>query len=687
MKTSETFLLEIGCEELPAKAQPLLSKQLAELMTQQLHENELAFAEVLHYATPRRLAIVITNLATVAKDKAVIRKGPYLSAAFDQQQQPTQACLGFARSCGVDVADLSQEQDGKEKRLVFRETRRGETSESLLPTITDSIIKKLTINKPMRWGNSSVSFIRPVLWTVMLHGDNVIDHELLGKKTSRITYGHRFHHPQAIHLQHADDYAAQLKKAKVIVSFTERSQIITEQARNISQQLVQIDQELLNEVTGLVEWPVALQATFDSHFLEVPPEAIITAMQSHQKYFPILMENQLQAKFVIISNIESKKPEQVIQGNQRVLRARLSDAQFFFHADLKTKLATQVEKLKQVIFQTKLGSVYDKMSRTRLLAEHIAKQLAANTEITHRAATLAKADLMTAMVGEFPELQGIMGYYYALADGESQAVANSIKEHYLPRFAGDSLPTTNESAAVAIADKLDTIVGLFAINQPPTGERDPFALRRQAVGILRICIAKQLPLDLAELITVSLNNLAIDAHAASTEQDILDFILERLRAIYQEQQVDTNIFNAVLAVRPTSPYDFDCRIQATQQFMQLPEAQSLAQANKRVNNILKKQGDEFANRQLQVNLLTEDAERKLAAKLEMANKEIQSLYAANNYTESLKKLAELKTPVDQFFDEVMVMVDDQTIRENRLALLAQLRCLFSQVADISLLAL
>lgn len=679
------FLVEIGCEELPPKALQKLSKAFATSIQEQLAQAGIDHGEIKSFASPRRLAVIVFSLEGKQPDQSTEKKGPALAAAFDKEGNPTQACLGFARSCGVDVSELEQMETDKGPRLVFQQKQAGQPTPTLLPEMVNKALQALPIPKRMRWGNYAVEFVRPVHWLVMLWGEDPIACEILGQQASNVTYGHRFLAPEAISINHPKNYATLLKEqGKVIVDFDERMEAIEQQVKSKAAQLdatAIIDSSLLNEVTGIVEWPVPLAVSFDNAFLAVPPEALITAMQHHQKCFPVTdSSNQLLPHFITISNIESKYPEQVIKGNQRVMSARLSDAQFFFENDLKNSLATYHDQLKHVLFKEGLGSLYDRSLRIAKLASYIAKQLHSDQSLAEQAGHLCKADLMSEMVGEFPELQGIMGYYYA--SDLPQEVALTMKEHYLPRFSGDKLPTSNTGCAVAIADRLDSIVGIFGINQPPSGEKDPFGLRRAALGLLRIMVEKQLDLDLNHLLQEAHKNYKTLPNATVT-QDSFAFILERLRSWYQDQGIPNDVFSAVMAKKPASPLDFQNRINAVNEFRQLPEAKALAAANKRVSKLLIKEGKEDITRHVQGSLLENNNEKQLAKLIHEKRQQVDPLYANADYTQALTQLANLRDPVDCFFDNVMVMADDPKLRNNRLALLANLRDLFLQVADIS----
>lgn len=681
------FLVEIGTEELPAKMLPILANSFCEGIKNGLIQAELQHESVEWFATPRRMAVIVTALITQQPTRHIVRFGPAKQAAFNQEGEPTPAALGFARSCGVDLKDISFKETDQGERLYFEQQQPGAATDTLLASIVNEALKKLPIPKPMRWGANDTQFIRPIQWVVMLFGQKVIEDAVMGVIPTQQSRGHRFHHPDGIAIKEPSTYQTQLLEAKVVVDFNDRRNAIREKIQASATSLGNpiIDEALLDEVTGLVEWPVALLGKFDPKFLVVPQEALICAMQVHQKSFAVQdKEGKLHPYFITISNIESTNKNSVIVGNERVIRARLSDADFFFQEDIKHSLELFVEQLKSVVFQAKLGSLFEKTERNKRLARAIAQLIKADPSQAERAAHLAKADLMTKMVGEFPELQGIMGYYYALLAKEPQHVALAIREHYLPRFAGDVLPETLEGCALSLADKLDTLVGIFGVNQAPTGDKDPFGLRRAALGILRITIEKKLSLDLRQLLEVAISHYHLKLPNENVLAETLNFILERLRTWYSAQGVSADIFAAVHARFPTNPLDFDGRIKAVQHFKTLPQAKSLAAANKRVSNILKNQTNNLEK--VNPQLFENDAEKNLAHMMDAKQSEITALYQSGNYDAALTELASLQTPVDQFFDQVLVMAENPTLRDNRLLLLSQLRNMFLQIADISLLS-
>lgn len=686
MRAYNDFLLEIGTEELPAKGLFNLATQLGEVFAQELTKAQLSFVAPQIFVTPRRLAILVKDLAMEQPAREIERKGPMLAAAFDEQQRPTKAAEGFARSCGVTVDQLQKSETPQGTWLVYRQKEAARPTAELLPTFIQKTIKQLTLPKTMRWYSEDEAFLRPVHWITALLGEQTIHCELFGIKSHNKTHGHRFHFPYAITLTHPNQYLKKLTgEGYVIPDFAARRAAISEQMQRLANSKacqVDLNEALLSEVTGLVEWPVALLGQFDERFIELPPEVIKATLEANQKSFTLWKDNKLQPYFITIANIESKNIAEVVKGNERVVHARLSDAEFFFQHDKQQKLENYLPQLEKVTFQQKLGSLSDKTARIMKLAEHIAKLLDYNVDEAVRAAKLVKTDLVTTMVGEFPELQGVMGSYYAKAEDESPVVANAIKEHYMPRFAGDDLPHSKAGQVVALADRLDTLVGIFGINQLPTGDKDPFALRRAAVGVLRILIECQLPLDLKELLNYAKESYKNTLPNAEVVQQTFDFMMERLRAWYGERNIPADVFAAVYAKNPTKPLDFHKRILAVNEFRQLPQAQALAAANKRVSNILKEITIEG---EVDAKLLKEDAERKLHQLVIEKTKAIAPELQSGNYTKALVSLAELQQLVDAFFDHVMVMVDDMDLRNNRLRLLANLGKLFLNIADISLL--
>ncbi len=688
---TDNFLVEIGTEELPPKALKNLSLAFRNAIDGALKEAQLPYASIQWFATPRRLAVFVKNLAEGQQDSVIEKLGPALKAAYDDKGNATKAALGFARSNGVSLEQLQELDTDKGKRLAYRAKVTGKTSEELLPGIVSSALSELPIPKRMRWGASKEEFVRPVHWIVMLVGNKVIDCEILGQRASNVTRGHRFHYDHAITLDCAEDFERILKqRAYVIADFNKRRALIKdqleEQARAING-IAQIDDALLDEVTALVEWPVALTGRFEERFLAVPPEALISSMKEHQKYFHVFnSEGELLPYFITIANIESEQPEKVIDGNERVIRPRLADAAFFFETDKKTPLSQQCNKLKSIVFQHRLGSVFGKTQRLEKLSALIAELIGAEPSLARRAAQLSKADLVSEMVHEFEDLQGIMGLHYARHDGEPEEVALALNEQYLPGFAGDELPGTLTGCALALADRLDTLVGIFGIGEPPTGNKDPFALRRAAIGVLNIIVKKQLDLDLRQLLEAATGQYDNLPKAEGLVDAVLAYLIERFRAWYAGEGIATEIFLAVSAKNISAPLDFDQRVQAVYQFSQLASASALAAANKRVSNILAKQVEKTAQIQIDPSLLRESAEIDLAEQISALATQIAPLIKAKDYKQVLTNLAELRNPVDAFFDNVMVMVEDEVLKMNRIAILQSLRGLFLEVADISLLA-
>ncbi len=686
--STRDLLIEIGTEELPPKALSNLSRSFEELVGTALKKSDLSFESSQRFATPRRMAVLITALQVAQKDKQIDKLGPAVTAAFNDDNNPTPAALGFAKSCGVEVSDLARaNKDGVEK-LSYSLQQKGQQTSDLLPAIVSQSLAQLPVPKRMRWGSSREEFVRPVHWLVLLFGEEVIDLEIYGVKSGRNSLGHRFHHNSDIAIDAANDYEECLEETGgVIPDFAKRKdlvrKLVTEEGKK-SKATTVIDESLLDEVTALVEYPVALTGNFDEEFLQVPPEALILAMKSHQKCFYLVDKDQnLLPKFVTVSNIVSKDPTQVIEGNERVIRPRLADARFFFETDKRTPLSSRIDPLKKIVFQDKLGTVFEKSQRVARLSKAIAEELGFDGTLCERAALLSKCDLLTSMVGEFADLQGLMGSYYAQNDGEADAVCQALNEQYLPRFAGDVLPQSETGAVLAIADKLDTMVGLFGTGQPPTGSKDPFALRRSAIGILRILVEKELNLNIVRVIESAVASHADNQLIADTGTQVFEFLLERFRAWYLETGISSEIFQSVFVMKPERPLDFHHRIQAVHSFEKLPEAVALAAANKRVSNLLSKQEEVSESSECQPGLLQEEAEKALHEAIQAKKLEVTPLFENGDYSAGLQSLSTLKSSVDHFFDSVLVMHDDENIRRNRLALLQQLRNLFLQTADIS----
>jgi len=685
-------LIEIGTEELPPKALNKLSDAFAAGIESGLNEAGIVFKKINIYASPRRLAVLIDAVDEAQADRHIEKLGPNVKAAYDKNGNPSKAAQGFARGCGVEVAELATTQTDKGERLVFRVEETGKPTAEIMPEIVSQSLMKLPIPKRMRWGDSTAEFVRPVHWVVMLFGHDVIDAEILGIQSGRNSRGHRFHHPEVINLQSPGDYVSRMKlPGYVIVDRDERLSLVKQQAENAAKKLggiALIDEDLLQEVSALVEWPVAVSGDFDKAFLSVPAESLISSMQDHQKYFPVVdKKGNLLPHFITISNIESKSPEKVKEGNERVIRPRLGDAKFFWEQDNKKKLEDHIESLSKVVFQKDLGSVGDKSRRVASIAEAIAKELNENADYAKRAGLLSKCDLMTEMVCEFSDLQGIMGRYYAINNGEPAEVADALNEQYMPRFAGDDLPKGKTGQIVSLADKLDTLLGIFAIGQKPTGEKDPFALRRAALGTLRILIESKLDLDLNVLLGYVAKAYADQVDAKKAINDVIGFMLDRLKVYYTSQVIDgqkisVDVYDAVMVLKPTRPIDFDRRVHAVNEFRKLDEAESLAAANKRIGNILKKVKGELPAA-IDEKLLLEAEEINLNKKLQAMSAKVTPLFDAGNYSDALQQLAALRDPIDAFFDSVMVMAEDEALKNNRLAMLSQLHNLFMRAADLS----
>ncbi len=686
---SADFLVELGTEELPPKALKNLMASFAETIENNLKAAELSFTAIKPFAAPRRLAVLVENLAAETPAKELVVWGPPAAIAFDKDGNPTKAALAFAEKNGITAADLKAENDGKADKLVARITTEGKKTVELLEAVVTDALAKLPIAKRMKWGSKREEFVRPVHWLVMLFGSEVVNASVLGLSAGRTTRGHRFHYNNSIELANASDYARVLKDTGFVVAdFAERSATIKQQVEAEAKKVggvAVIDPSLLDEVTALVEWPVALTGKFEERFLAVPSEALIASMKEHQKYFHVVDANgKLKNNFITVANIQSKDPAQIIDGNERVIRPRLSDAAFFFETDKKTTLESLRERLKTIVFEAQLGTIFDKTERVAKLASLIAKQLNADVASAERAAQLCKSDLVTNMVGEFDDMQGIAGYYYAVNDGENEEVAAAMNEQYMPRFAGDQLPATTTGAIIALADRLDTITGIFGIGQQPTGSKDPFALRRASIAVLRILVEKNLSLDLRELLTFAKNQHQYLTVGEELVEQVLAYMLERFRAFFEDANIPAEVFQSVTAKQLSQPFDINRRVLAVNEFSKLPQAQALAAANKRVSNILAKQNAN-TNALVNTDLLKEEAEKNLAKAIAVKAGTVMPLFAAGEYTEALAKLADLQQPVDAFFDSVMVMCDDQALQQNRLALLQQLRGLFLEVADISYL--
>ncbi|WEL55605.1 glycine--tRNA ligase subunit beta [Pseudomonas kermanshahensis] len=681
--SAQDFLVELGTEELPPKALASLGDAFLAGIEKGLQAAGLNYASKSVYAAPRRLAVLIRQLDVQQPDRSINIDGPPLQAAF-KDGEPTQAALGFAKKCGVELSEIDQSG----AKLRFSQHIPGKATTSLLPTIVEDSLNDLPIPKRMRWGASREEFVRPTQWLVMLLGDQVVDCTILAQQAGRESRGHRFHHPENVVITTPANYVEDLRKAYVLADFAERRELIAKRTAELALQQegsAIVPPALLDEVTALVEWPVPLVCSFEERFLDVPQEALITTMQDNQKYFCLLdSEGKLLPRFITVANVESRDPKQIIEGNEKVVRPRLTDAEFFFKQDKKQPLETFNERLKNVVFQAQLGTVYDKAERVSKLAAFIAPLIGGDAQRAARAGLLSKCDLATEMVGEFPEMQGVAGYYYALNDGEPQDVALALNEQYMPRGAGAELPETVTGAAVAIADKLDTLVGIFGIGMLPTGSKDPYALRRAALGVLRILIEKQLDLDLTGAAEFAVKQFGAQVKAAGLAEQVLEFIFDRLRARYEDEGIDVATYLSVRALKPGSALDFDQRVQAVQAFRKLPEAEALAAVNKRVSNLLSKAEGAIAE-QVEPKYFDNANEFSLYSAIQQADQAVQPMAAARQYSESLARLAALRDPVDAFFEAVMVNAEDAKVRANRYALLSRLRGLFLGVADISLL--
>ena len=686
--TTQNFLVEIGTEELPPKALKTLATSFADNVEAELNQAGLTFDKIEWFAAPRRLAVKVLNLATQQPSKEIEKRGPAVSAAFDAEGKPTKAAEGWTRGCGITVDQAERIATDKGEWLVHRAKIEGQPTKNLLNDIVANALAKLPIPKPMRWADKTVQFIRPVHTVTMLLGDELIEGEILGVASARTIRGHRFLGEKEFEIQHADQYPQLLReKGSVVADFNERKAEILAKSQAKATALggvADIEESLLEEVTSLVEYPNVLAAKFEERFLAVPAEALVYTMKGDQKYFPIYdKDGKLLPHFIFVSNINPEDPTAIIEGNEKVVRPRLTDAEFFFKTDLKQKLVDRLPRLETVLFQQQLGTLKDKTDRIEKLAGEIAKQIGADEAKAKRAGLLSKCDLMTNMVFEFTDTQGVMGMHYARHDGEDEEVAVALNEQYMPRFAGDELPKSLVASAVALADKFDTLTGIFGIGQAPKGSADPFALRRAALGALRIIVEKNLPLDLEDLVKKSAALFGDKLTNKNVVADVVDFMLGRFRAWYQDEGIAVDVIQAVLARRPTRPADFDARVRAVSHFRTLDSAEALAAANKRVSNILAKA--DAAIGEINLTACLEPAEKALAEAVLALRTEVQPLIAQGDYTAVLDKLANLRAPVDSFFDNVMVNAEDPALRQNRLAILNTLQGLFLQVADISVL--
>lgn len=686
--TTQNFLVEIGTEELPPKALKTLATSFADNVEAELNQAGLSFDKIEWFAAPRRLAVKVLNLATQQPSKEIEKRGPAVSAAFDAEGKPTKAAEGWVRGCGITVEQAERIATDKGEWLVHRAKIKGQPTKNLLNDIVANALAKLPIPKPMRWADKTVQFIRPVHTVTMLLGDELIEGEILGVASARTIRGHRFLGEKEFEIQHADQYPQLLRdKGSVVADFNERKAEILAKSQAKATALggvADIEENLLEEVTSLVEYPNVLAAKFEERFLAVPAEALVYTMKGDQKYFPIYdKDGKLLPHFIFVSNINPEDPTAIIEGNEKVVRPRLTDAEFFFKTDLKQKLVDRLPRLETVLFQQQLGTLKDKTDRIEQLAGEIAKQIGADEAKAKRAGLLSKCDLMTNMVFEFTDTQGVMGMHYARHDGEDEEVAVALNEQYMPRFAGDELPKSLVASAVALADKFDTLTGIFGIGQAPKGSADPFALRRAALGALRIIVEKNLPLDLEDLVKKSAALFSDKLTNKNVVADVVDFMLGRFRAWYQDEGIAVDVIQAVLARRPTRPADFDARVRAVSHFRTLDSAEALAAANKRVSNILAKA--DAAIGEINLTACVEPAEKALAEAVLALRTEVQPIIAQGDYTAVLDKLANLRAPVDNFFDNVMVNAEDPALRQNRLAILNTLQGLFLQVADISVL--
>jgi len=693
---SADFLIELGTEELPPKALLSLSEAFTSGVVTGLRDRGLNFGAVRSFAAPRRLAITVADLDRKTPDNNLVIWGPPSKVAFGDDGKPSRAAEAFANKNGLALSELQDfvENDGQQDKLCVRRTESGVQTQDLLAEIINGSLAALPIPKRMRWGDKKEEFVRPVQWAVLLFDGNVCDDLILGVTASNKSRGHRFHANSEIAIQSPQSYEQQLREAFVIADFATRKRIISDGVHSLAKEIdghAQVDEDLLNEVAALNEWPVPLMGKFDSHFLSVPAEALISSMKEHQKYFHLVDDQQqLLPAFITVANIESRDPAQVIDGNERVIRPRLADAAFFYENDKKTSLESRRKVLKNIVFQVDLGSVYAKTERVAAIAEQIANKMGSDAKLARRAAELSKSDLVTDMVGEFDDLQGVMGRDYALHEGENQEVAEALFEQYLPRFSGDIVPNSNTGIALALADRLDSLVGIFSIGQQPSGSRDPFALRRASLGVLRIMLQRNIDLDLADLINISIEHLNLKKDAKTTAEElkkqVLTYILDRFISMYKEKGLATEVYASVAALGLSNPLDIDARVEAVNGFTLLPEAAALAAANKRVSNILAKQRDTKIPSTPAASLFEDDAEQRLATQISDLQNSISPLLKQRNYYAVLEKLAGLREPVDQFFDNVMVMTENIEVRNNRLALLQGLQQLFINVADISQLA-
>lgn len=686
--STDTLLIEIGTEELPPASAKNLSNTLANYVSSQLSEAGFTFNQVKPYVTPRRLALIILNATGQQPEQNIERKGPAVKAAYDNDGEPTKAALGFAKSCGVEMQDLQTVESDKGAWLYFKSLVAGKSIQQVLPEIIAQGLHKLPIPRPMRWGSSEVEFVRPIHWVVVMYGSEVVPCSIKGISASNISHGHRFHAPEAITLTHASDYESSLINAKVIADFSTRQdkiRLLLEQCANENNADLSYTDALLEEVTNLVEWPTIIVGDFSRAFLDIPQEALVVTMQEAQRYFPLFskQDGKLLPLFITIANIESTNPDTIKHGNERVIKPRFDDAGFFWNRDKQKTLESRAEDLKGILFEKQLGSLLEKTQRVSNLSQALCKQLNVGDKHATRAALLCKCDLVSGMVNEFPKLQGIMGRYYAQNDNEPSEVATAIEEHYQPLQSGSSLPSSLDGKIVALCDRIDTLVGIFATGKKPSGVKDPYALRRAALGVIRISIDGNLDYDLQSLLKDSAGSLKDKLDTSNSAEEVYEFILERLRGYFIDQGVRPDTFEAVRSIKPTRLIDFSDRIQAVQNFRSLSEADSLSAANKRINNILKKA--DRVNKEINAELFSETAEQELHQQLDSIEKLAIPKFESRRYAEALTDLAQLRSTIDTFFDDVMVMDEDEKVRNNRIALLAKVNRLFSTVADISLL--
>ncbi len=685
----DTLLIEIGTEELPPNAAKLLSDSFAQALSEQLDAAHFEYREVLPFVTPRRLSVQIKQLSAQQPQQQVARKGPAIKAAYDEHGQATKAALGFAKTCGVEMKDLQTQETEKGAWLYFESCVEGQFIDDMLQEFVEQSLKKLPVPRPMRWGASDTEFVRPIHWVCILYGSRVIPCTIKQHTANNFTYGHRFHSNGKISLAHADDYVNALKNAYVIADFATRQSVIKQQIEQCAQQhdaRLHYPQSLLDEVTNLVEWPVAVVGEFSQKFLSIPKEVLVMTMQESQRYFPLFNaeDNSLLAYFITIANIESSRPETIKLGNERVIKPRFEDAEFFWERDRDIRLSDRSQDLNGILFEKQLGSIHEKSERVTQLATQLCTMLDINEQASVKAAQLCKNDLLTDMVNEFPKLQGTMGRYYASHDGENIEVCLAIEEHYLPLYSGGALPTTMAGKVVALCDRVDTLVGIFATGKKPTGVKDPYALRRAAIAIIRLSIEADLDFDLTQLLHSAGELLKPKLAVDTAVDEVFEYIMERMRAYYQDQAIEQDIFESVRAVRPTRLVDFNQRVQAVRTFLTLEESTSLASANKRIANILKKTHHQ-SHIAIDKGLFSQQAEKTLYQQITILENEIAPIFDAGQYSQALTTLAKLRPSIDRFFEEVMVMDDDIAVRDNRIALLHKVNQAFIATADISLI--